>query len=182
MKLNYYVTIATLALVLLFSQANAQSDFQEKNLEKLALKLFKAQKYSDALPVYLQLDNMSKDAIKYDYMIGMCYLSTSSKEKALPYFLSAKNHPETSFVINYYLGRAYMIEESYAEAKNYLTIYSDSLTNYIASTGLKFKNESITEANRFHMEKSLNHVQEFVNECSAYLEENKEQVSASTKK
>ena len=172
-----------IAGVAFFSDASAQTQKQIKQMEKQALKAFKSQKYEIALPLYTQLDNMSNDPVRYDYMIGMCYLSSDAKEKALPYLRSAKNHNETSWVVNYYLGRSYMIEGNYLEAGNYLKAYKDSLSNLMSEVNFKFKvlTSEINETNRIHMEKSIEDVNGFITQCDTRREEETDAFAKSEK-
>src|SRR4028118_1481363 len=91
----------SLALILTFNifSSKACGSFNEKKAQKEALNLFKNHEYEKALGLFLKLDSSSKSDGKYDYMIGMCFLSTSEKNKALPYLISASAQKETSFVV-----------------------------------------------------------------------------------
>jgi tetratricopeptide (TPR) repeat protein len=159
--------------VTFFSNVNAQSAKEIKQMEKKAYKAFRAQQYDIALTLFTELDKVSKDAVKYDYMIGMCFLSTDTKEKALPYLRTARTHNETSWIVNYYLGRAYMIEGNFIEAGNYLKVYKDSLSTLMAEINFRFKVKpsDINETNRIHMEKSIEDVTGFISQCDARKEE-----------
>jgi tetratricopeptide (TPR) repeat protein len=159
--------------VTFLSEASAQTEKQIKQMEQEGLKAFRAQEYDKALSIYTKLDEVSSDPIKYDYMIGMCYLSTDAKEKALSYLRTAKDHSETSWIVNYYLGRAYMVEGNYLEAGNYLKTYKDSLTVLMSEVNFKFKVKGalINEANRVHMEKTIEDVNGFIAICDSKREE-----------
>ncbi|TAF72284.1 MAG: hypothetical protein EAZ53_16635 [Bacteroidetes bacterium] len=157
------------SVVAIVYSAKAQSNVEFKKLEKSAFAAFKAQKYSEALVQFTKLDNLAEDKVRYDYMIGMCLMSTENKETALPYFRSAMKHETTSFVVNYYLGRAYMNQENYLEAGHYFQTYKEQLREYMNETGFRFKNISsstINETNRIHMEKTLEDVNSFISLCA----------------
>ncbi len=165
-------SIKNLALVasvaaIVFS-ARAESKKELKKLEKAAYASFVAQNYTEALSFFTKLDDLSKDKIRYDYMIGMCLLSTENKHTALPYFRSAMVHPSSSFVINYYIGRSYMLAGNYKEANNYLTSYKTQLIEYMAENDFKFSipASAINDNNRIHMEKTLDDVSALINTCS----------------
>lgn len=157
------------SVVAIVYSAKAQNTSEFKKLEKSAFSAFKSQDYSQALVLFTKLDNLSEDKTRFDYMIGMCLMSTENKETALPYFRSAINHPTTSFVINYYLGRVYMNQENYLEAGHYFQTYKEQLKAYMDETGFRFKKVSgvaINETNKIHMEKTLEDVNGFITLCA----------------
>lgn len=160
------LAIAASVAAIVFS-AKAETKKELKKLENYAYLSFKAQNYADALVAFTKLDNLSSDKVRYDYMIGMCLMSTENSHTALPYFRSAMVHPTTSFVINYYIGRSYILAGNYQEALNYLTSYKSQLTEYIEETNFKFSINpaSINEKNKIHMEKTLEDVAGFMSMC-----------------
>ncbi|MDX2189160.1 MAG: hypothetical protein SFY32_04785 [Bacteroidota bacterium] len=168
------ITILSALVASLFTfNVNAQSEKQIKVLERHALKAFKKQDYKNALAMYLQLDNMAKDQVRYDYMIGMCYLSSETPEKALPYLRTGKDHPSTSWIVNYYLGRAYFTEGNYIEAGNYLADYKEGLVELL-DAGYRFKKvdlSRIPETNRIHFEKTLDDINKLLAVCQIRSQE-----------
>lgn len=148
--------------------AKAETKKEIKKLQKSAYAAFKAQNYDQALNTFIKLDELSSDKVRYDYMIGMCLLSSENSHTALPYFRSAMAHETTSFVVNYYVGRSYILAGNYQEALNYLNDYKSQLEAYIDETNFKFSiNPSmITDKNRIHMEKTLEDVTGFITMCS----------------
>ena len=156
----------TLALILTFNifSTKACGTFNKKKAEKEAFDLFKKHDYEKALAVFLKLDSASTELGQYDYMIGMCYLSTPSKAKALSYLISASKQEETSFVVNYYLGRALQMENKFEEAIAAYKIYLESLENL----GIKFRDEKLsTQANQVHAEKTPELVSSLISQCVA---------------
>lgn len=163
--------------ILSFSNINAQD---VKLMEKKALESFKNQNYEKALGQYLELDaiNPASKKGKYDYMIGMCYLSTSEKTKALPFLENAKENHKTSYVVYYYLGRAYMIEGNFEKATENLKIYQELLEAHVKMARLKFTLPSdMTDASRVHLEKTPEVVSELIAQCEAITSKNLEQSS-----
>lgn len=165
-------TIKNLAIVAsvvaIVYSAKAQTTSELKKLEKSAFATFSAQNYTEALVLFTKLDNLSADQTRYDYMIGMCLMSSENKESALPYLRSAINHETTSFVINYYLGRAYMNQENYIEAGHYFQTYKEQLREYMNETGFRFKkisSSTINDNNRIHMEKTVQDINGFIILC-----------------
>lgn len=174
---NLAIVASVLAIVY---SAKAQTEVPFKKLEKSAFLAFKSQDYLQALDLFTKLDEQSTDQTRYDYMIGMCLMSTENKDAALPYFRSAIKHPTTSFVVNYYLGRAYMNQENYLEAGNYFQTYKEQLREYMNETGFKFKKVpsfSINETNRVHLEKTIEDINGFITLCS----EKRTEIYAQTK-
>ncbi|MDX2196154.1 MAG: hypothetical protein NW207_07030 [Cytophagales bacterium] len=173
------LTIAILISGLSFI-SNAQTKREIRRMEDHAMKAFSQLKYREALPIYLQLKSVSNDPTAYDYMIGMCLLSTEQKSKAISYLESGKNHESTSFVVNYYLGRAYMIAGNYEKAESYLETYAYELKNYIKKYNLTLRPQpNVPEDVKIHTEKSLDHANGFIAECQALARIQNGTVSAS---
>lgn len=163
---NLAIVASVLAIVY---SAKAQTNSEFKKLEKTAFTAFKSQDYTQALVMFTKLDNIVEDKSRYDYMIGMCLMSSENKETALPYFRSAINHPTTSFVVNYYLGRVYMNQENYLEAGHYFQTFKEQLRAFMDETGFKFKKVStvsMNESNRVHLEKTLEDINGFISLCA----------------
>ncbi|MEY3416530.1 MAG: hypothetical protein RL711_1472 [Bacteroidota bacterium] len=142
---------------------NAQSKRALRQLENKAYKAFNERAYASALTQFLHLDSITSDPGNYfNYMIGMCYMSSAEQHKALPHLIRAKHGNETSFVVDYYLGRAYLVHENYAAAERHLKVYIKQL----AARNITFVNkENVTGINRIHFEKSMNDVVALIALC-----------------
>lgn len=169
---NYFLSIALSITVLSISTKTIAQTANQAKLEKNALAAFQSKNYDLALSKYLILDSLSSNPYQYDYMVGMCYLSTNEKDKALSYLITAKDHGNNSFVVNYYLGRAYLNDGNFLSAVNSFKVYSDSLNTMLSEINFRFrKTNEPNEKMRVHIEKSLSDVNGLVAQCEAKLEE-----------
>lgn len=161
-NLKFLQNLLVIFLLVIFTASLNAQPKKIKRLEQKALNLFQQKKYNDALQLYLILDSLAEDPAEFDYMIGMCYLSSPNKGNALPYLESAKNSNHASFVVYYYLGRSYHLAHNFDHAiKNYQT-YKDSLS----TIKIKFKKtKNFREINRVHMEKSIDDVNRLIEMC-----------------
>ncbi len=167
MKKQFIIlSISFLLSALMFSQANAQSKRELNKLETQAYRAFGSGDYKLALNLFMHLDSSKADNGNYfDYMIGMCYLSTSENNKALTYLKNAKKEGQTSFVIDYYIGRALFLDKNYIEAEKYLKAYLSELSTLNYTFVPK---EVKTTENSIHLEKSKNDVLCLVTICEEY--------------
>lgn len=151
---------------LMFTQTYAQSKRKLNKLETQAYRAFGNGDYKLALNLFMHLDSTKVDNGNYfDYMIGMCYLSTSESHKALTYLKNAKKEGQTSFVIDYYIGRAFFLDKNYIEAEKYLKAYLSELSALNYTFVAK---EEKTKENSIHLEKSKNDVLCLVTICEEY--------------
>lgn len=171
--MKIFIQILALSLTLSFNSYSGSKQLtNEKKLSKEAIKLFKNKEYSKALNLFLELDKIAEESSEYDYMIGMCYLSTEEKNKALSYLISAANSNEVSFVVYYYLGRAYQIEKKYEEAIEAYQMYLDSLK----SNNIIFVAENIeNEETKVHIEKTPESVKGLIASCIAARKKEREE-------
>jgi hypothetical protein len=157
------IVLSILVSGFLMGNANAQNRRELRKLENSAYKAFNNRDYSAALSQFLHLDSVAVDPGNYfNYMIGMCYLSTNEQSKALPHLIRAKHGSQTSFVVDYYLGRAYLIHENYELAELHFKSYLKQLS--IRKVKFVYKGD-ITAENRIHMEKSMNDVVALISLC-----------------
>lgn len=165
-KQLFILSISILISGLMFTQANAQSNKELNKLETQAYRAFGNGDYKLALNLFLHLDSAKVDKGNYfDYMIGMCYLSTPESHKALTYLKNAKKEGQTSFVIDYYIGRALFLDKNYIEAEKYLKFYLSELSTLNYTFVAK---EVKTTENSIHLEKSKNDVLCLVTICEEH--------------
>ena len=158
------IVLVFIVTVVLFGSVDAQSKRELRRLENKAYKAFNQRDYSGALTQFLHLDSIAADSGNYfNYMIGMCYMSSSEQYKALSHLVLAKNGNETSFVVDYYLGRSYLINKNFEAAEFHLRAYIKQLS----VRKIKFINkEEVTGINRIHFEKSMNDVVALIALCN----------------
>lgn len=101
-----------------FAQANYKS---EADLKKQAEKLFEAQQYSQAFPLYSQLLALYQKDANYNYKFGTCMLySSEDKEKPMLYLKYAAGIAGVDAEAFYFLGKAYQLNYRFNDAiKNY---------------------------------------------------------------
>jgi tetratricopeptide (TPR) repeat protein len=78
-----------------------------KRIENIASEYYRIGDYKKALDGYLMLDSMLPETTGYNYLIGLCYLRSSRKQKAYPYLEFAYNQEDAPEDILIYLARAY---------------------------------------------------------------------------
>lgn len=130
--------------------------------------------------MFRKLDSITNNEYDYyDYMIGMCLLSTnddSHKIEAIQYLENYKiniqkhhvnntidynlerAYTHTSFTIDYYLGRAYHFNKRYDEAKVYLYRYVKKLE----TSKIVF---DVTTDSNIHSEKNTTDVYKYIVDC-----------------
>lgn len=152
------------------AKAETAKDALRRKIKTEALSYFNAKQYDKALDLYLQIaDSMEKGQI--DYMIGMCYMSSSESHKALAYLKNAASSNENTFVVNYYLGKAYFNLGDYSNALTYLNDYVAALDK---CNGLVFKKaNNVPDNHKVHYEKSKKDVSKVIEICKTKLPEGK---------
>jgi len=119
------------------------AQLENVNIKKTQLDVLKKisnKNYDDALEILIYLKEIDTNQImNYNYLIGMCYISTENfKEKALLYLLKADNHESKTFVLDYYIGRAYLINGDKQKAFDYLNKYIKNMRS-LELKGFRFK-------------------------------------------
>ncbi|MBC7413008.1 MAG: PD40 domain-containing protein [Bacteroidia bacterium] len=100
----------------------AQGAFKsEADLKKQAEKLFEAESYTQAFPLYSQLLALYQKDANYNYKFGACMLyANEDKEKPMLYLKYAASKPEVDAEAFYFLGKAYQLNYRFNDAiKNY---------------------------------------------------------------
>jgi outer membrane protein OmpA-like peptidoglycan-associated protein/tetratricopeptide (TPR) repeat protein len=145
MKTLYYFILSLFFVALGFS-SNAQNvEFDKDNFKekKEELKEAKAQlkqgdeiysngiyAYKDALPFYLKANQFNPNNALLNYKIGVCYLYSTTKNKALSYLEKAKSlNPTVDADLSYYLGRAYHLEMQWDKAASEYTKFQTANSN-----------------------------------------------------
>ncbi|HEX8548170.1 MAG TPA: hypothetical protein VF691_14510, partial [Cytophagaceae bacterium] len=109
--------IVFLLIILSFDEYSfSQAKDPYKAMETEAGKLFKEDKYSEALPIYLVLDSLKPNYGLSKARIGISFMATSTKYKSLPYLQAAKKLGYTKDGLDYYLGRAYHLNHDFDNA------------------------------------------------------------------
>lgn len=149
------------------AKAETAKEILRNKIKTEALSYFNAKQYDKALDLYLQIADQSIEKGQIDYMIGMCYMSSTENQKALNYLINAAASNENTFVVNYYLGKAYFNAGDYANAATYLNKYVKELD---ACNGLIFKKvKNIADNHKVHYEKSKKDVSKVLEICKAKL-------------
>ncbi|MFN6944075.1 MAG: OmpA family protein [Cytophagaceae bacterium] len=101
-----------------------------KKTEKAAQGYFLSQNYKKALNLYLELEPYKENDFNFNFRVGICYLHSSTKNKAIQYLENARkltkhkyDHPE----VNYYLAIAYHYDYEFVKAINLYKEYKKIL-------------------------------------------------------
>jgi outer membrane protein OmpA-like peptidoglycan-associated protein/tetratricopeptide (TPR) repeat protein len=120
--MNYrYIIVSLIGLTsILTSYAQKRNSAYIKDLKK-AEALFAAEKYEEALPIYLRLDAQPPRDVAINYSIGLIYIThpkTQEHKKAIPHFELAvtDSSNKVSGNVHYYLGKLYHHEHKFEEA------------------------------------------------------------------
>ena len=120
-----------LVAIILFLAASVSSMAQEtfKEMFNEAAGMMKDKNYSEALSIWLKLEETNPENANIQFSIGHCYMNSRfEKEKSIPYFKKAENHlvesysegsyKETSAPLEtiLYLGKAYHINYNFEAA------------------------------------------------------------------
>ncbi len=149
MKIVLYPRLAAFLLVLFsFNICQAQLSTDEKKLLKTADHLFNEEKFSEALPIYLQLDAQVKN-VQIIYHIGACYLNTAyDKMKAIPYleYVSRSNELDVPIAVHKDLGDIYHYTYRFEEAIKQYRLYLNKATedSYVTDRDLSEVNRMIS--------------------------------------
>jgi outer membrane protein OmpA-like peptidoglycan-associated protein/tetratricopeptide (TPR) repeat protein len=125
MKKRFTFLLLSLIYLSHYQNASAQNDHHKK-LEHEAKELFRAEEYTQALPVYLKLDSLIPNNASYNYHAGVCYLNSHNKAKSLPYLEKALQLGYKDAHFNLYLGKAYHLNHKFDQAITNFQIYKDS--------------------------------------------------------
>jgi outer membrane protein OmpA-like peptidoglycan-associated protein/tetratricopeptide (TPR) repeat protein len=118
--------IITLCLFLCALKINAQK-ISTKNIEKIAKEYFRAEEYTQALPLYLKLDSLKPDNSHINARLGICYLHSEFRFNALPFLEKAKKSGYSRDHMDFYLGRAYHLGHQFDLA---IQNYEQSLKHF----------------------------------------------------
>ena len=125
--IRYILFIFLLGFNLAYSQEKATNP-EEIKLEEKAFSLFKAEKYSEALPLMSQLLSMYPKEANYNFGYAVCLIETNQQtEKAIKYLQYADSKSQNP-LIKYYLGRAYHLNYKFEEALSNYTLYKSAAT------------------------------------------------------
>jgi len=123
---NFSKILIVLFLLQLSLITFSQENIKDKKPYKTATKLFKSEQYSEALPVFLELEKNGNNSPELNYNIGICYLNTVfDKHKAIAYLeksISANNFevpPQTYLEI----GKLYHQDYNFDKALLYYNKY-----------------------------------------------------------
>lgn len=105
-------------IILILSSLSTLAQKKEglKSMESEANKLFVAEDYYNALPVYLVLDSLKGNDPLINARVGVCFINTNTKYRALPYLEKAKKLGYSKDGIDYYLGKAYHLNHKFDKA------------------------------------------------------------------
>lgn len=93
---------------------------QDKKDVREADKLFKAEEYEKALPMYRKFINMDAGNVDYVYKYGSCMVMvTDQTDEALKLLLKAEELGKKDEEIAYFIGRAYEKKKVYEKAIAY---------------------------------------------------------------
>jgi len=114
-------------VVNVYAQENIKSA-QETQLEQKAFTFFKAENYSQALPLFSQLLSLYPKEPNYNYGYAVCLIETNQQiEKAIKYLQFADSKSDNP-LIKFYLGRAYHLSYKFDEALGFYALYSKKAT------------------------------------------------------
>jgi hypothetical protein len=103
----------------------AQNSFgSEEELKAQAAKLFDADEFEEAYPLYSQLLSLYPKDPTYNFRLGVCMLYASDdKEKAIPFLEYAAKRPDVEKEVIYYMARAYHLNYRFDEAITQFNAY-----------------------------------------------------------
>ncbi len=116
-------SILLMFLALIVAEVSAQESKDKKQIRE-AEKLFMANKFDKALPIYKELAAKYPDDPQYSYSIGLCYLnSRTEKGQSIEYLRETVQSPDTIPEAYYFLGQAYHVNHKFNEAIRYYELF-----------------------------------------------------------
>ncbi len=116
--------------VLINANVFSQNIFSsEDDLKKEANKLFEAEDFTKAYPLFSQLLSLYPKDAQYNYKFGTCLLfSSNDKEKAIPYIEYAAKRQKSGVdkEVFFYLGKAYHLNYRFGDAERQYSIYKST--------------------------------------------------------
>ncbi len=106
--------------------------FAQNDIDAVALadEMYNYGDKKDALDVYLQALQFNPNNVRANYMIGICYLETTNKEKSVTYFLKSLSiYPKYNDEIYFNIGRGYHFGNDFDKAITYYNKYIEYLRN-----------------------------------------------------
>ena len=96
-----------------------------KKLHTESLQFFNNEDYQKALPILIELDSLEAGNFETKYYLGVCYLNSSSKDKAIKYLEYAIKNNESSIPADVFkdMGEIYLQKNQFTNALNYFVKY-----------------------------------------------------------
>ncbi len=123
-------TAFLISILFLCLSASAQvSDRKTRRDADNADKLFSAENYWEALPLYKSLADANPSSVKYNNRTGICYFFSPHKTKCISYFEQTIKDWGTDTIpeVYYYLGTAYQMQNQFDKAIYCFTMVKKSV-------------------------------------------------------